>query len=69
MNQLFWNFTWYHILSAIFFGDRMMLKLLKQDWPVEALTAAFAELGISTMERAEKLGLEQFTALTKILHP
>jgi len=48
---------------------KMMLKLLKQEWPVEKLTAAFAELGISTMERAEKLGLEQFTALTKLLHP
>ena len=48
---------------------KMMLKLLKQEWPVEALTAAFAELGISTMERAEKLGLEHFTALTKLLYP
>lgn len=48
---------------------KMMLKLLKQEWPVEALTAAFAELGISTMERAEKLGLEQFVELTKLLFP
>jgi len=46
---------------------KMMLKLLKQDWPVEKLTAAFAELNISPMERGEKLSLEQFVALTKIL--
>jgi 16S rRNA (adenine1518-N6/adenine1519-N6)-dimethyltransferase len=46
---------------------KMMLKLLKQDWPKEKLDAAFAELNISPMERAEKLGLEQFVALTKLL--
>ena len=46
---------------------KMMLKLLKQDWPLEKLTAAFAELNISPMERGEKLSLEQFVALTKKL--
>jgi 16S rRNA A1518/A1519 N6-dimethyltransferase RsmA/KsgA/DIM1 with predicted DNA glycosylase/AP lyase activity len=46
---------------------KMMLKLLKQDWAVDKLTAAFAELKISPQERAEKLSLEQFVALTKIL--
>ena len=46
---------------------KMMLKLLKQEWPKEKLEAAFAALGISPMERAEKLSLEQFVALTKIL--
>jgi 16S rRNA (adenine1518-N6/adenine1519-N6)-dimethyltransferase len=46
---------------------KMMLKLLKQEWPKEKLEAAFAELQISPMERAEKLSLEQFVALTKIL--
>ncbi len=46
---------------------KMMLKLLKQDWPLETLTAAFAELNISPMERGEKLSLEQFVALTKKL--
>jgi 16S rRNA A1518/A1519 N6-dimethyltransferase RsmA/KsgA/DIM1 with predicted DNA glycosylase/AP lyase activity len=46
---------------------KMMLKLLKQDWPKEKLEAAFAELKISPQERAEKLSLEQFVALTKIL--
>jgi len=46
---------------------KMMLKLLKQDWPKEKLDVAFVELQISPLERAEKLSLEQFVALTKIL--
>ena len=46
---------------------KMMLKLLKQDWAVDKLTAAFAELKISPQERAEKLSLEQFVALTEKL--
>jgi 16S rRNA A1518/A1519 N6-dimethyltransferase RsmA/KsgA/DIM1 with predicted DNA glycosylase/AP lyase activity len=46
---------------------KMMLKLLKADWPKEKLEAAFAELSISPLERAEKLSLEQFVALTNLL--
>jgi len=46
---------------------KMMLKLLKADWPKEKLEAAFGTLNISLLERAEKLTLEQFVALTKIL--
>jgi 16S rRNA (adenine1518-N6/adenine1519-N6)-dimethyltransferase len=46
---------------------KMMLKLLKQDWAADRLASAFAELRISPQERAEKLSLEQFVALTKIL--
>jgi len=46
---------------------KMMLKLLKQDWPVDKLAVAFAELNISPLERAEKLSLEQFVALTQFL--
>ena len=46
---------------------KMMLKLLKQDWPKEKLEAAFAALNISPLERAEKLSLEQFVALTQKL--
>ena len=46
---------------------KMMFKLLKQDWPAEKLTAAFAELAISPQERAEKLSLEQFVNLTQLL--
>ena len=47
---------------------KMMLKLLKQDWPADKLAAAFSELNISPMERAEKLSLEQFVRLTKLLN-
>jgi 16S rRNA (adenine1518-N6/adenine1519-N6)-dimethyltransferase len=46
---------------------KMMLKLLKQDWPADKLAAAYAELKISPQERAEKLSLQQFVALTEIL--
>ena len=46
---------------------KMMLKLLKQDWPQEKLKSAFAELQIPPMERGEKLSLEQFVALTEKL--
>jgi len=46
---------------------KMMLKLLKQDWAADKLAVAFAELKISPQERAEKLSLEQFVALTKLL--
>jgi len=46
---------------------KMMLKLLKAEWPAEKLQQAFTELNISPMERAEKLSLEQFVALTTFL--
>ena len=46
---------------------KMMLKLLKQDWPADKLTAAFVELQISPLERAEKLSLEQFVEFTRML--
>ena len=46
---------------------KMMLKLLKQDWPKERLEAAFGVLEISPQERAEKLSLEQFVQLTGLL--
>jgi 16S rRNA A1518/A1519 N6-dimethyltransferase RsmA/KsgA/DIM1 with predicted DNA glycosylase/AP lyase activity len=46
---------------------KMMLKLLKEDWPEEKLERAFETLGISTRERAEELSLEQFVALTEHL--
>lgn len=47
---------------------KMMLKLLKADWPLEKLERIFGELKISLLERAEKIGLEQFVALTKALY-
>ena len=46
---------------------KMMLKLLKQDWAVDKLATAFDELKISPQERAEKLSLEQFVELTRLL--
>jgi 16S rRNA (adenine1518-N6/adenine1519-N6)-dimethyltransferase len=44
---------------------KMILKLLREDWPVEILERAFGELKILPQERAEKLSLEQFVHLTK----
>lgn len=46
---------------------KMMLKLLKQDWPKEKLESAFAELEISVQTRAEQVSLEKFIALTSLL--
>jgi 16S rRNA (adenine1518-N6/adenine1519-N6)-dimethyltransferase len=46
---------------------KMMLKLLKPSWPVEKLTAAFEQVGLSPQIRAEKVSLEQFAQLTQIL--
>ncbi len=55
----------YKIIKRAFSQRRkMMLKLLKQDWPAERLAAVFPELNISLQERAEKLSLEQFVGLT-----
>ena len=46
---------------------KMMMKLLKAEWPLEKLQSAFSAMNISPMERAEKLSLEQFAELTKRL--
>lgn len=46
---------------------KMMFKLLKSDWPEEKLQAAFATLGISPQERAEKVSLEVFTDFCRLL--
>ena len=47
---------------------KMMLKLLKAEWPLEKLGPAFAALGISPQARAETVSLDQFVALTRFLH-
>jgi 16S rRNA (adenine1518-N6/adenine1519-N6)-dimethyltransferase len=47
---------------------KMMMKLLKQNWPVERLSKAFEELELSPQIRAEKVSLEQFVRLTQLLH-
>ena len=46
---------------------KMMLKLLKQHWPAERLATVLTELGLSQKIRAEAVGLEQFTELTRRL--
>ena len=46
---------------------KMMLKLLKADWPAEALEAAFHELRLSPQCRAETVALEQFVRLAERL--
>ena len=46
---------------------KMMLKLLKQQWPADKLEAAFAALGIRPQARAESLELAQFVELTRRL--
>jgi 16S rRNA (adenine1518-N6/adenine1519-N6)-dimethyltransferase len=46
---------------------KMMLKLLKQDWPAEKLEAAFAHSKLSNQVRAEAVPLEQFVGLTRFL--
>ena len=46
---------------------KMMLKLLREDWPAKKLEQAFAELKIPLQERAEKLSLTQFAELAKTL--
>jgi 16S rRNA (adenine1518-N6/adenine1519-N6)-dimethyltransferase len=48
---------------------KMMLKLLKQEWPAPALESAVAQLGLSPQVRAEAVTLDQFVALTKLLNP
>jgi 16S rRNA (adenine1518-N6/adenine1519-N6)-dimethyltransferase len=47
---------------------KMMIKLLKQQWPAAGLTAAFTTLSIPPMARAETVSLEQFIELTKLLN-
>jgi 16S rRNA (adenine1518-N6/adenine1519-N6)-dimethyltransferase len=57
--------TYLKIVKRAFSQRRkMMMKVLKADWPLEKLEQAFAELKISPQARAEKLGLEQFVCLT-----
>ncbi|MDB6067262.1 MAG: Ribosomal small subunit methyltransferase [Pedosphaera sp.] len=46
---------------------KMMMKLLKRDWPVDRLEDAFQQLGLSPQIRAEKVTLEQFVQLTQSL--
>lgn len=44
---------------------KMMLKLLKEDWPVDKLSVAYGQLSLSPQIRAERVTLEQFAEMTK----
>jgi len=46
---------------------KMMLKLLKTDWPEQKLSTAFAKLGLRTDARAETVSLDQFVEITRTL--
>jgi hypothetical protein len=45
----------------------MMFKLLKQDWPEDALRRAFAQASLAPQTRAEDASLEQFALLAQIV--
>jgi 16S rRNA (adenine1518-N6/adenine1519-N6)-dimethyltransferase len=47
---------------------KMMFKLLKSSWPEAAVRAGFEALGLSLQIRAERVTLEQFVGLTRILY-
>ncbi len=60
--------AFYKIVKRAFSQRRkMMLKLLRQDWPGSTLEQAFAQIGLSPQVRAEQVSLEQFVALTLAL--
>ncbi len=42
---------------------KMMLKPLKQDWPIKTLQEAFGRVGLSPQVRAESVSLDQFVRL------
>lgn len=46
---------------------KMLLKLLKQNWPAEKLLEIFGTLGLDEKIRGEKVSVEQFVEMTKRL--
>ena len=46
---------------------KMMIKLIKAEWPEELAASAIATVGLRPDIRAEKVTVEQFVALTKLL--
>ena len=47
---------------------KMMLKLLKEEWPLEGLKLAFEAAGLDGQIRAEAVTLEQFVKLSRSLY-
>jgi 16S rRNA (adenine1518-N6/adenine1519-N6)-dimethyltransferase len=47
---------------------KIMVKLLKEDWPGNLLETFFEQLGLSGNVRAENVSLEQFVKLSQLLH-
>lgn len=48
---------------------KMLVKLLKEEWPVATLSAALDRLQLRSGVRAEQVTLEQFVQLAQLLHP
>jgi 16S rRNA (adenine1518-N6/adenine1519-N6)-dimethyltransferase len=46
---------------------KMMMKLLREDWPADRVAAAFRVARIADSARAESVGLEQYVILTREL--
>ncbi len=46
---------------------KMMMKLLRVDWPADKLAGAFEQLRLPLQARAEEVSLEQFVKLTRAL--
>jgi len=46
---------------------KMMLKLLREEWPAKKLEQVFEQLPLAAQTRAETVSVEQFVRLTKLL--
>ena len=46
---------------------KMMMKLLRAEWPAAQLEQAFAQIGIPLKARAETVSLEQYVQMTNLL--
>ena len=47
---------------------KMMLKLLREDWPHDWLIRLFTAGGLAMDVRAERVGLHEFVRLAELLH-
>jgi 16S rRNA (adenine1518-N6/adenine1519-N6)-dimethyltransferase len=47
---------------------KMMVKLLRDDWPTSTLEHALADVPLAPQTRAEAVSLDQFVSLTRSLH-